>query len=199
MSSLFGHAAVGGAAYLAWSTTPKAAPRHWPLWVLMAIAVAPDFDHLAIWYGNMDPAFRPTHSISVCALLGVLAWMAGRQWARDQPSALPLKACLLASLSHLLLDSSTGVHHDPLLWPLSGTVYHIPWGLLPAAGRMNPASYYFWRNLTLELGVLMPILTGWVLWQQGRLRERWNQYPWAAGAMAAICATCLLISTQLQR
>ena len=198
MSSLFGHAAAGGAAYFAWST-PKAALRHWPLWVLMGIAVAPDLDHLAIWYGGMSPVFRPTHSVLVCALLGISVWLAGRHWGRDQPNALPLKACLMAASSHLVLDCLTGAHHDPWLWPLSSTVYHSRMGLLPSAGRMGLSNYYFWRNLMLEMGVLLPVLTAWVLWQRGQLVQACQQHPWVTGAMAILCATCLLISTQLQR
>jgi inner membrane protein len=65
---------------------------------------------------------------------------------------------LMAACSHLLLDFSVGVHALPLLWPLLPGEFVAPIGILPSAGRLALGNFYLWRNLLIELGVLLPLL-----------------------------------------
>ncbi len=64
---------------------------------------------------------------------------------------------ILAALSHLVLDLLVGVTPLPLLFPLSKIPFKLPWGILPSAGKIALNNYYFYRNLLLEMGVLLPI------------------------------------------
>ena len=69
----------------------------------------------------------------------------------------PFPALLLASVSHPLLDLLVGAHGLPLLWPFTDRQVALPFGLLPSAGRLALDNYYLWRNLLIELGVLVPL------------------------------------------
>lgn len=68
---------------------------------------------------------------------------------------------ILAGLSHLLLDLLVGVTPLPLFWPLSNLTMRLPFGLLPSAGRIQLTNPYFYRNLLIELGILLPL--SWLL------------------------------------
>ncbi len=74
-------------------------------------------------------------------------------WRRDL-----FLIALFAGLSHLAMDTLVGVHRNPLLWPLTDRGFASPVGLLPSAGRPDPANFYFWRNLLIEMGILVPLL-----------------------------------------
>lgn len=63
----------------------------------------------------------------------------------------------MAGLSHLILDLSVGVTPLPLLLPLVKISFKLPFGILPSAGRVDLQNYYFYRNLWLEMGVLLPV------------------------------------------
>lgn len=51
-----------------------------------------------------------------------------------------------------------GAHPLPLLWPFAEYQVSTPIGVLPSAGRIDPLNYFLWRNLLIELGVLLPVL-----------------------------------------
>jgi len=63
-----------------------------------------------------------------------------------------------APLSHVFLDFLVGVHKNPILWPFSDKLYSLNHGILPSAGRLSFGNYYFWRNLVVELGILIPMI-----------------------------------------
>jgi hypothetical protein len=70
-----------------------------------------------------------------------------------------LSVCaVLAGLSHLALDFLVGVTPLPLFWPLNSAAFASPVGVLPSAGRIQLSNYYFYRNVLIEAGVLVPIL-----------------------------------------
>ena len=77
---------------------------------------------------------------------------------------LRLKAAqiLPASFSHLVLDSLVGVHPNPWIWPLSGRVFRLPFGVLHSAGKLDFHNSYLYSNLLLELCILSPLL--WIPW-----------------------------------
>ncbi len=60
------------------------------------------------------------------------------------------------------MDLLVGVHPMPLFWPLNSNLIVLPFGVLPSAGKLNIFNHYFWRNLVIESGVLLPIITFFV-------------------------------------
>ena len=161
MSSFLGHSF---AAYTLFSLGRRhgQSSTHWKwLWLgwLVLLASAPDLDYLVPALGSRaHRGSRITHSIALSLVLplltvGVLCFvkgLSGRRWS--------LSACaVLAGLSHLLLDFLVGVTPLPLLWPLSPAAFASPVGVLPSAGRVQISNYYFYRNLLIEAGVLVPI------------------------------------------
>jgi hypothetical protein len=49
------------------------------------------------------------------------------------------------------------VYASPLLWPFSDKHFTFAYGVLPSAGRIDIGNYYFWRNLLIEIGILIPV------------------------------------------
>ena len=114
-----------------------------------AFALLPDVDYALLWLRDEDFAVRWTHSI---AFVAVAAACVGIVWRGG------FLVCLLAGLSHLAMDTLVGVHRNPLFWPLTDHGFASPVGLLPSAGRPDPANPYFWRNMLIEMGILLPLL-----------------------------------------
>ncbi|HEX6184472.1 MAG TPA: metal-dependent hydrolase [Pyrinomonadaceae bacterium] len=160
MSSFLGH---GLAAYSLFSIGRRRRPftRRGAMWLgwLVVLACAPDIDYLVRALG--PPAHqgsRITHSIAFSLLLpltsvGVLYSLKGLEGQRGLLSV----CAVLAGLSHLVLDFLVGVTPLPLLWPLSSAAFASPVGVLPSAGRIQLSNYYFYRNVLIEAGVLVPI------------------------------------------
>jgi inner membrane protein len=157
MSSFVGHMAAGAAVFLAHHRLSER-PVRWALPVLVFLAISPDLDYLPRWLWHLHPATRFTHSLLFCVAIGVLVWLLCTPLRRRQPQALTLGMALLASTSHVLLDTLVGAHPEPLLWPFSATEILWPLGLLPSAGHLHWANPYLWRNLLIESGVLWPVL-----------------------------------------
>jgi inner membrane protein len=165
MSSFVGHSLAGLTVYL---TTIELQPNRqytsicnnlpWLIW-LVSIASIPDIDYLipALILQHDRHRIRTTHSfvgvliVPVCTIL--VLWLLGKQG-----KALKLRSwqVVLAGLSHLLLDLLTGVLPLPLLYPNMG-VFRLPFGILPSAGKIQLTNYLFYRNLSIELGVILPL------------------------------------------
>jgi hypothetical protein len=64
---------------------------------------------------------------------------------------------ILAGLSHLVLDLAVGVTALPLLYPFSHETFKLPFGILPSAGKIQINNYLAYRNLFIEIGVIIPI------------------------------------------
>lgn len=126
--------------------------------VFVFLAICPDFDYFAIWLFDMAPAPRITHCLLFGLATASLAWWLTARSDRKTPVRMPSLAFLAASLSHPLLDLLVGAHPVPLLWPLPDHDVALPFGVLPSAGRLAPGNYYLWRNLLIELAVLLPVL-----------------------------------------
>jgi inner membrane protein len=160
MSSFLGH---GLAAYSLFSLGRRRRPftRRGAMWLgwLLVLASAPDIDYVVPALGS--PAHggsRITHSVAFSLLLpltsvGVLYFVKGLRGQRRWLSV----CAVLAGLSHLALDFLVGVTPLPLLWPLSPAAFASPVGVLPSAGRIQLSNYYFYRNLLIEAGVLVPL------------------------------------------
>ena len=178
MSSFIGHTVAAVAVYAATDRkSPKglafASDRHnklqsrllW-LWWLIVIASLPDLDYVVkVWHSNNNAGLRITHSLAFVAIAPIItivvlffAKVRGEQllWRSLQ--------LILAALSHLLLDLLVGVTALPLLFPAIDIPYKLPFGILPSAGKIDLNNYYFYRNLKLEMGVLLPLLSLIFLW-----------------------------------
>ena len=156
MSSIVGHAGAGVAVYLcsgglkdrrAWLALP----------MLVTLAIAPDFDYLAYWIFGIHAEPRFTHSLAFALFASGVAWLLTRAARQTDPRFAGFLACAVAASSHCLLDLLVGVHPVPVFWPLPVAELSAPIGLLPSAGRINMGNFYFWRNLLIECGVLLPV------------------------------------------
>jgi inner membrane protein len=171
MSSFIGHSLAGLTVYLATTELPAnrndTSIRHnspWPIW-LVSIASIPDIDYLipSLILQHNHHRIRTTHSfigvliVPTCTIL--ILWLWGK---RGKTFKLRAWQSILAGLSHLLLDLLTGVLPLPLLYP-NLEVFRLPFGLLPSAGKIQLTNYLFYRNLTIELGVIVPISISLIL------------------------------------
>lgn len=155
MSSIVGHLLAGSACHLALRNSNSTQPK--TRWLIaMLLAIAPDFDYLPAWLWQLEMSPRYSHSLGFCVSIGCGAWACLRH--REPPSQRQnlLGLCLLAPLSHLLLDLLVGVQAKPLLWPLLAQPLALPFGILPSAGRLDWHNPLLWRNGLIELGVLFP-------------------------------------------
>lgn len=156
MSSLVGHGLAGVAVYLACN---RAGDRRtlWALPAFVFLAVCPDLDYLAIWWRHAQPTLRLTHTLAFALAASALMWCLTFRLRTGAVANIPFRALLLASISHPLLDLLVGAHGLPLLWPFTDRQVALPFGLLPSAGRLALDNYYLWRNLLIELGILVPL------------------------------------------
>jgi inner membrane protein len=171
MSSFIGHSLAGVTVYLTMTESSFHRQPHifqnelfWAAW-LVIIACIPDIDYLipSLIFQHAGHRSRTTHSfigvllIPVCTIIGL--WLLG-----DRGKSLKFRSLqsILAGLSHLLLDLLTGVLPLPLLYP-SLEVFQLPFGLLPSAGKIQLTNYLFYRNILIELGVLLPLSVSLIL------------------------------------
>lgn len=156
MSSLIGHALIGSALFAREHKidSPKAALL---CFFMAGLAVSPDVDYIIRWLFHYRIEPRYTHSIGYCLAMGLIAWAMKASVCRHLLAIIPTSLLFLAPFSHLLLDLMVGVYPMPLFYPFSAKVIVIPFGVLPSAGKLQLTNYYLWRNLFIELGILVPI------------------------------------------
>jgi inner membrane protein len=167
MSSFIGHSLAGLTAYAIVRQFPanrdvpsKKVDRLWLVW-LVAIASILDIDYVipALRVQQGDYILRITHSIvgasiaPICTIFGLLYF--GKRGKNLKIKSLQV---ILAGFSHLLLDLLTGVFSLPLLYPFSTETFRLPFGLLPSAGRIQLGNYLLYRNLFIEIGVIVPFV-----------------------------------------
>lgn len=179
MSSFVGHSLAAVTVYAASNRLPdgkRFGKQAWLGWLLI-VACLPDIDYLvkAFRLDIDDQTVRITHSLAGALLLPIITvvvlWSLNR--LADKPTTrtlLSMTAQLAtAGLSHLALDVATGVSSLPLLYPLSTKLFKLPFGLLPSAGRLQLNNYFLYRNLFIELGVLIPLTISLLLLVKHRL------------------------------
>jgi len=174
MSSFIGHS-LTALSIDALTGQPQRPPLPKGLWLLGLVIVAsmPDLDYLIpALQSSAHHGLRITHSLGVSLFVPIVAivtlFYIGIRGRQLQIASLQL---ILAGLSHLGLDLLVGVKPLPLLWPLSGHLFKLSFGILPSAGRIALSNYYFYRNFFIEMGVLVPLF--WSLYCiQGKLRDR---------------------------
>ncbi|MEM6352793.1 MAG: metal-dependent hydrolase [Cyanobacteria bacterium P01_D01_bin.14] len=177
MSSFVGHSLLG------WTIGITAAPansllnRHRILWAgwLVIVAVAPDFDYVVpLLNSSAHEGVRITHSLFFASLLPLLTLLCLQRLNLSEAQLMRAGLQLiLAGSSHICLDLLVGVATLPVAWPVSTHAFKLPFGLLPSAGKLRLDNYFFYRNLAIEMGVLLPLSASWILRQSGRwYRER---------------------------
>ncbi len=151
MSSFIAHAMTGST--VAAASQQSFTQRRRLIFILTLLAILPDLDYLLIWFFDIRPQIRITHSILFAVTSSSVMWVISRNWTQGANYFL----FFIASLSHLVLDLLVGVHPLPLLWPLSQPDVSIPFAILPSAGKLQLTNYYLWRNLFIEMGILLPL------------------------------------------
>lgn len=71
------------------------------------------------------------------------------------------------------MDFWVGVIGLPLFWPFHTAVITAPVGLLPSAGSPHWRNYYFYANLLVELGIVVPLMIVFLrnlFWQKNKLK-----------------------------
>ncbi|MGD1861184.1 MAG: metal-dependent hydrolase [Leptolyngbyaceae cyanobacterium] len=162
MSSFIGHGLLGGTIGTISYPPGLRAKIYRPVWVgwLVIIALIPDLDYaVPMLQASANAGLRITHSLLVALLFPILTLLGllalGMRQHQLWQSGLQLT---LAGLSHLGMDLLVGVTPLPLLWPVSDRPFRLPFGLLPSAGKISLYNYYFYYNLGIELGVLLPLI-----------------------------------------
>jgi len=197
MSSFVGHALAPVILYAA--SEPGRAPRRsgWLL-VLVALALAPDVDYIVralILPG--PPPIRVTHSLlGSLALPAVVVLVLRLRGVRGGALRLRALQAGAAGVSHVVLDLLVGVTPAALLWPLSRWTVRLPGGVLPSAGAISLTNVYFYRNLLIELGVLLPILGMVILLRSERSR---TGRLIAVGGLGLVSICFMLLSAGLSR
>lgn len=158
MSSWIGHGIAAVTVYV----SDKGVKRNrsevfWALW-LVVVAIAPDVDYVLAFLRVGEEQARLTHSIVGAALLPVLTIVAGLLYGwRGKLLLTRALQVLAAGLSHLVLDLLVGVHPMPLFFPLTLTLYKLPFGILPSAPLARLDNPLLYRNLFIEFGALAPL------------------------------------------
>jgi inner membrane protein len=183
MSSFIGHSLAGLTVYAVFqdfsvdrNASGKRVDRIWSIW-LVTVASILDIDYLipALRVQQDDRILRITHSIvggsivPLCTIFGL--WLLGKRGKNLKIKSLQV---ILAGFSHLLLDLLTGVFPLPLLYPFTTETFRLPFGLLPSAGRIQLNNYLLYRNLFIEMGVIVPFAVSLATIVRRRKHSHWS-------------------------
>lgn len=157
MSSFVGHGLA--ALTIGKAFEKNAAFKSYLLWqaCLILCVYAPDVDYIVPSLNRYNNGgLRITHSIAFSLILPVLFIFFLTIFDRKNLFWKGLSLCL-AGLSHLFLDLLVGSRNgDPLFYPFFNKAIALPFGILPGAGAVKLSNYYFYRNLLIEIGILVP-------------------------------------------
>lgn len=156
MSSIVGHTLIGAVTYLAGKRDDRAFSAIWTA-LLAFCAISPDLDYIPIWLYNYHHIPRITHSFTYCVLVSSIILASSYLFKKLRETRPAIWSIYAASCSHLLLDYLVGVHKNVYFWPFSRSLYSSPYGILPSAGQLSLLNPLLWRNLLIEMGILIPI------------------------------------------
>ena len=163
MSSVIGHSLVGWTIFANSNDRDHNAinSRYSFLWLgwFILVAIVPDVDYIIPFiHPSSHEGLRITHSILFCQILPLFTLIYLQLKRKSKKTIkkyiIPL---ILAGFSHIILDLLVGVTSLPLFFPFSDHIFKLPFGILPSAGKINLFNYYFYRNLAIELGILIPL------------------------------------------
>ncbi len=192
MSSVIGHTITSLGIY-ATTQPPKKLAWHdvlWPGWLIF-VALAPDLDYLFPSLYVRDASLgvlRLTHSFAGCLLFPLLTCLVlwRLKLARETRRLLAIQVAL-AGLSHLAMDMLVGVASLPLFWPFTVRRFRLPFGILPSGPAFRLDNVYMYRNLLMEVGVLVPLFAGIYLARFAKLDERKRIISSAALWLCSLC------------
>lgn len=194
MSSFVSHS-ITGAAIAFHDRQPFTRPLLWSCW-LIVLACFPDSEYGVLWLFGINFFIRFTHSVVFCSLLPACTLFYLLRYTPRQGRTERIIQVFGAAYSHLVLDLLVGVYPLPLLWPFTNAGMTLPFGVLPSAGRLVLTNYYLYRNLFIELGILLPLysflLFRRTIWEH-RLRI------WLLGGHLLIWLPCLAWGLLLER
>ncbi|NPU95561.1 MAG: hypothetical protein HPY82_27010 [Gammaproteobacteria bacterium] len=156
MSSFLGHALIG-ISIGSDERNSSFMKRTISLSFFAFLAISPDIDYLGIWLIGYEIEPRYTHSIGFCLLVSFLSVFIYKIIISRNLCIPVVMSIILAPLSHLALDYFVGVHESPFLWPIYSEKFCSSIGILPSAGRIDLQNIYFWRNLLIEMAILLPV------------------------------------------
>ncbi len=167
MSSFIGHSLIGSTIFVASKNdrnhrllTPYSYSNLiWLGWFIV-VANTPDLDYIIPFlHPSSNDGLRITHSLLFSLILPLSTFVYlqfnlqhKQKWIKY---IIPL---IFAGLSHLVLDLLVGVTPLPLLFPFTENTFKLPFGILPSAGKIDLSNYYFYHNLGIELGVIIPLI-----------------------------------------
>ncbi|MEA5469531.1 metal-dependent hydrolase [Spirulina sp. 06S082] len=171
MSSFIGHSLAGATIFccdrqLGGDLSTKKRDRFLWLFWLIILACTPDLDYIIPFFRpSNNQGIRITHSLAGSLILPLLTSLMLFFIIKNRATLKKYSIqAFCAGLSHLLLDILVGVTVLPLLFPWSREVFKLSFGILPSAGKISLTNYYFYRNLYLELGVILPLAIALILW-----------------------------------
>lgn len=154
MSSFIGHSIIGlSASRLA---EKKPVSWKWSAWLVL-LAISPDINYIAIWTLGHQWIFENSHSIGFSAILPTLTAIFLKLKNNKRVFHKTMMA-FAASFSHIIMDLLVGVFPKPYLWPFDSEKIRLPFGILPSAGRLDLHNYYLYKNLLIEMGILLPAI-----------------------------------------
>lgn len=156
MSSILGHALISSAIF-ARKHEIKSGGAAFMCIFFIGLGVSPDMDYLVYWVFGYEIEPRITHSILFCFAIGLIASCAKSFLLKNTFISIPHELFYMASFSHLILDLLVGVHAMPLFWPINSHLIKLPFGVLPSAGHIDIKNIYLWRNILIELVILVPV------------------------------------------
>jgi len=182
MSSIIGHTLTGLGIYATTQPPKKLTWRDvalcdllWSGWLIF-VALAPDLDYifpsLYVRRASMG-VLRITHSLVGCLVFPVLTFfvLSRLKLAREARQLYAVQV-VLAGLSHLVMDMLVGVASLPLLWPFTERRFRLPFGVLPSGPSYRLDNVTMYRNLLMEVGVVVPLYAGIYLARFAKLDRR---------------------------
>ena len=153
MSSFIGHSIIGLSVS---RLSKKSNSWKWSVW-LMFLAFSPDINYIALWILGSQTILKHSHSIGFVLILPILSVLF-LKYKKNRNLLNKSFQLFTASFSHLFLDLLVGVFPKAYLWPFYSGKLTLPFGVLPSAGKLDWQNYYLYRNLLIELGILLPFI-----------------------------------------
>lgn len=170
MSSFVGHSLAAFTIYSCHK--PQQSTWHRVVWLtwLVIVGLFPDLDHFVPFlHQSAHHEMRISHSFTFALFLPIITILILLVFGwRGQTLKNRSIQVICAAFSHPILDLLVGVVGIHLFWPFSWQIVALPFGLLPSAGALYLTNYYFYKNLLIELGVLVPLFYSIYLWVHHR-------------------------------